>query len=111
MKKRVTPIKRSVALHPQLDLVVREAYSSLVSLGHRGITYSAALNLLLLAAFVETQPKTPSNRGWSQETRRAVADFLRDRRTVSTVVSDSTMLPYLTFVGIFQARPAETSEA
>jgi len=100
MKRGVTPVKRSVAIHPAMDKVVKEIYSILLRLDYRGITYSTALNLLLLAGFMETQQKEKGDWGWSRETHEVIREFLQDRASVYKVVNEDTMpafrieLPY-----------------
>lgn len=100
MKRSVAPVKRSVAIHPLMDRVIREICGQLLFFGYRGVTYSAALNLLLLAGFMETQEKEQTDWGWSRETREAIREFLQDRASVSKVVNEDTMpdlrrnLPY-----------------
>jgi hypothetical protein len=73
------PVKRTVAIHPIMDAYVRETWSLLVKdVDGFDITYSAALNFMLLGAVNEALKK----RGWTKETREWAWAFARDRETI-----------------------------
>ena len=61
MIRGIAPVKRSVSIHPMMDKAIREICRHLLFLDYRGVTYSTALNLLLLAGFTETQEKERLN--------------------------------------------------
>jgi len=79
MAQRRPPVKRTVAIHPIMDSYVRETWSLLVK-DEDGydITYSAALNFMLLGAVSEALKE----RGWTNNTREQAWAFARDRETI-----------------------------
>ena len=87
MVKRFVPIKKTVSLHPDIDRLIREVWSHLVYVGYRGVTYSTALNFLLIAAAVEAQ----TDNGWSQDTHDAIKQFLSDRASVAKIFNMMNM--------------------
>jgi len=87
MAKGTTPVKKTVALHTEVDQLVREVWGNLLFMGYKGVTYSTALNLLILASFMEALEKTRVEVGWSKETYETVREFLKDRESISKVIS------------------------
>lgn len=70
----MTVVKRSVAIHPAIDECVRIAWATLIESGYN-VTYSTALNSMLLIAILEISEM-------SEQTRKALASFLNDRKTI-----------------------------
>lgn len=72
-------IKKSVVLHPVIERAVRQTQAAMIQAEPPvDATYSAAVNLLLLAGALELL----KDGGWSQEVVPDLHEFLRDRNVI-----------------------------
>src|SRR3990172_7008734 len=71
-------IKRTVAIHPEIDAYVRLTWRLMIENNVHDPTYSAALNFMLLGAISEGQKA----KGWTRTTREKAWDFATDRETL-----------------------------
>lgn len=76
--EKMVVVKKTVAIHPIIDNLIRKAWARLIESGYN-VTYSTVLNLLVLVAFSETL------RGWSEETQKLVSSFMKDEETLTTI--------------------------
>jgi len=97
----MTIIKKTVVIHPVIDMYVRETWAALIKAGYDA-TYSTALNFMLLIAIMET-----ITRGWSRETTQVLQSFLKDEKTIeelSMTEQLSKVVEYMTREIIENAR-------
>ena len=87
MMNRPTIIRKTVSLDPATDKLIRAVLSYLVSISGATANYSTALNLLVIAAALETQDEN----GWSQNTREGLNQFLNDRTSIPSIVANIDM--------------------
>ena len=87
MMNRPTIIRRTVSLDPGTDKLIRAVLSYLVSVSGKVANYSTALNLLVIAAALETQNKD----GWGHNTTEGINQFLNDRTSIPLIVGNIDM--------------------
>jgi hypothetical protein len=87
MMNRPTIIRKTVSLDPATDKLIRGVLSYLVNISGITANYSTALNLLIIAAALETQDEN----GWSQNTRERVSQFLNYRTSIASIVANIDM--------------------
>ena len=73
-------VKRSVAIHPLIDIYVRKVWAYLIEQGY-DVTYSTTLNFMLLGAIIEAIKEG----GWSERTREIVHKFLEDVEAIGDI--------------------------
>ncbi len=73
-------VKKTVALHPIMDIYVRKTWAMLIEEGYDA-TYSTALNFMLLLSIVQAS----GSDGLSGETRDVIWAFARNRELVSAL--------------------------
>lgn len=73
-------VKKTVAIHSIMDRYVRMTWSILIDKGH-DVTYSTALNVMLLMAIMEVAEKAPL----SAKTNETISDFLADQTTIASL--------------------------
>jgi len=95
-------VKRTVVLHPIMDNYVRKTWASLIEHGFDA-TYSMALNCIVLGAIMEAI----GERGWSEETGKAVWGFAQDQTTIDHL----SLHKHLRRLGEMWGRIAGDSEA
>lgn len=69
-------IKKTVAIHPVMDVFVRKTWATLIEAGYDA-TYSTALNFMLLTAVLEV-----SEKGISEKVMKILQSFLNDEKTI-----------------------------
>jgi len=87
MMNRQTIIRKTVSLDPATDKLIRAVLSYLVNISGTTANYSTALNLLVIAAVLETR----DGDGWSQNTREGINQFLNDRTSIPLIVGNIDM--------------------
>jgi hypothetical protein len=70
-------IKKTVAIHPVIDDCIRKVRSMLIYKGYN-VTYSTALNFLLLGGALEMLKED----GWSDDTRKHVWSIIIDKKHI-----------------------------
>ena len=86
MEKERGRIRKTVVLHPLMNDYVQRTWSLLIESGHE-VTYSVALNFMLLTAIREAIKED----GLSEETRVAIWNFIEDRETVKRRTLDEQL--------------------
>ncbi|MBN1189534.1 MAG: hypothetical protein JXA46_07270 [Dehalococcoidales bacterium] len=75
-------VKRTVVINDEIDKYIRETYRALIDRGMRA-NYSVALNILLMAAILETQEE-----GWSQDTRDHIIEYASKFHTIKEIIDN-----------------------
>jgi hypothetical protein len=73
----MTVIKKTVAIHPIMDSLIRKTWAMLIESG-KDVSYSASLNFIILIAILETS----KNEGLSEETRKIAWKFVEDQKAI-----------------------------
>lgn len=79
-KEKSKVVKKTIAIHPIMDNYVRMTWSILINKGH-DVTYSTALNVMLLMAIMEVAEKAPL----SAKTNETISGFLDDQETITRI--------------------------